>query len=296
MDVVDHSCKSENSMNQRVHFEVPPNEVDPVTHSRSGSSEDLGAIEKVLNGHSLESKQPDLQTQGPTSSGDNLSSSVWSTQSGSTAQLPPIQLVGQPAGYDPNRIPSSIFASKPTTPMEWSSASNESLFSIHIGNNSFSRDHFIMFNRSQELTRTDELIPIPATFPDFTESEHDKSKGANVEKDSGVTKASNEITKVVRKESPGDDRKERVNPAGGFQNFFNLSYHSDASSNSTRSFNFPIYAGDSAANSPRILELEIQQPDQQLLQKSQPLKPQMTSKPTRIKWFHCFSCFPRCCR
>ena len=240
MDAMDHSCKSENSKNQRVHFEVPPNEVDPVTHSRSGSLEDLDAIEKVLNSHSLESKQLDLQTQGPTSSANNLSSSVWSTQSGSIAQLPPIQLVGRPAGYDPNRIPSSIFASKPTTPMEWSNASNESLFSIHIGNNSFSRDHFIMFNRSQELTRTDELITVPATFPHFIELEHDKSKSANVGKDSGVTKASNETTKVVRKESPGDDRKERVNPAGGFQNFFNLSYHSDASDNSTRSFNFPM--------------------------------------------------------
>ncbi|KAK1313979.1 hypothetical protein QJS10_CPA06g00938 [Acorus calamus] len=34
---------------------------------------------------------------------------------------------------DPNRIPSSIFnRSKSTTPQEWSVASNESLFSIHI--------------------------------------------------------------------------------------------------------------------------------------------------------------------
>ena len=59
---------------------------------------------------------------------------------------------------------------------------------------------------------------------------------------------------------------------------------------------FSSYAGDSAVNSPRTLELEIQQPEQQLLQKSQPLKPQMTSKPARIKWFSRLSCFPRCCR
>ncbi|KAK1266347.1 hypothetical protein QJS04_geneDACA002510 [Acorus gramineus] len=53
---------------------------------------------------------------------------------------------------DPNRIPSSIFnRSKSTTPQEWSVASNESLFSIHVGNSSFSRDHIILFGKSGEL-------------------------------------------------------------------------------------------------------------------------------------------------
>ncbi|XP_042466212.1 uncharacterized protein LOC122048751 [Zingiber officinale] len=34
---------------------------------------------------------------------------------------------------DPNRIPTSVFArTKSSTPMEWSAASNESLFSIHV--------------------------------------------------------------------------------------------------------------------------------------------------------------------
>ncbi|KAF7822412.1 pinin-like protein [Senna tora] len=55
-------------------------------------------------------------------------------------------------GYDPNRIPSKIFASKPTNPMEWSLASSESLFSLHIGNmNSFST-----LNKSEELVRINE--------------------------------------------------------------------------------------------------------------------------------------------
>merc|ERR1711964_875598 len=65
------------------------------------------------------------------------------------------------------RIPSSVFArSKSTTPMEWSVASNESLFSIHVGNNSFSRDHIFLMGRSGELGKSGELI----NFPDFSAS------------------------------------------------------------------------------------------------------------------------------
>ncbi|URE38354.1 hypothetical protein MUK42_17810 [Musa troglodytarum] len=45
---------------------------------------------------------------------------------------------------DPDRIPSSVFTrTKSTTQKEWSVASNESLFSIHVGNSSLSRDHVI---------------------------------------------------------------------------------------------------------------------------------------------------------
>ncbi|CAN0924309.1 hypothetical protein LINGRAHAP2_LOCUS34096 [Linum grandiflorum] len=54
-------------------------------------------------------------------------------------------------GYDPKRIPSSIFASKSGKGIDWSVASNESLFSIHMGNNSFSRDQIAMLYKSGEL-------------------------------------------------------------------------------------------------------------------------------------------------
>ncbi|KAL6499151.1 hypothetical protein OROHE_026179 [Orobanche hederae] len=82
--------------------------------------------------------------------GDNLSSA---SQDPSHMKSPPIQTMGQapPAGYDPNRIPTSIFSTKPTNPTEWSVASNESLFSIHMGNNSFSRDYTILFGKSGDL-------------------------------------------------------------------------------------------------------------------------------------------------
>ncbi|XP_060958721.1 suppressor protein SRP40 isoform X8 [Cannabis sativa] len=66
-------------------------------------------------------------------------------------------------GYDPKRIPSSVFEiSKTTTPMEWSAASNESLFSIHVGNSSFSRDNLFAYNdsvaKSGELTKSGSAV------------------------------------------------------------------------------------------------------------------------------------------
>ncbi|KAG0488193.1 hypothetical protein HPP92_006721 [Vanilla planifolia] len=54
---------------------------------------------------------------------------------------------------DPNRIPVSIFARSPVaSPMEWSMASNESLFSIQMGSSSFSREHgLFLLGRSGDL-------------------------------------------------------------------------------------------------------------------------------------------------
>ncbi|KAJ6720869.1 SUPPRESSOR SRP40-LIKE PROTEIN [Salix viminalis] len=51
----------------------------------------------------------------------------------SPKQSPPLQVMERAGGYDPLRIPSSIFEkNKGTQPMDWSVASNESLFSIHV--------------------------------------------------------------------------------------------------------------------------------------------------------------------
>ncbi|XAR71298.1 hypothetical protein NMG60_11028495 [Bertholletia excelsa] len=81
----------------------------------------------------------------------------WSIIAASPKQSPPIQTMCWPeTGYDPNRIPSSIFASKPSTTMEWSVASNESLFSLHMGKNSFRRDSSVLLSRYEEPVKPDE--------------------------------------------------------------------------------------------------------------------------------------------
>ncbi|KAI3467243.1 hypothetical protein Pfo_023906 [Paulownia fortunei] len=74
---------------------------------------------------------------------------------------PPIQVMERPGDFDPNRIPASIF-SRSSTPTEWSVASNDSLFSIRIGNSSFSRDHAskmgVDLYKSEELPKSRELF------------------------------------------------------------------------------------------------------------------------------------------
>jgi hypothetical protein len=253
MDATDQEHKGGSSKNLRVHFDVPSKEVDPVVaHQKSpgssslssASSMEVDAIDQTFfNGPPFESaKDHGLEMEGPTSPADHLLSApspVWSNQSGSGTQSPSMPATtGRPAGYDPNRIPSSVFSSKSTTPMEWSVASNESLFSIHIGNSSFSRDHFIMFNnKSGELARTDELMAATATLPRLTASGHDKSKtSADV-----ATEASDDTTLADWRGSAKDDNKGRGSPADQDVGFYNtISYRSDESNTSTRSFHFPL--------------------------------------------------------
>ena len=55
-------------------------------------------------------------------------------------------------GYDPTRIPASVFARPKPSPKDWSTTSNESLFSIQMGNSSFSKDQAFLFSPSQEPT------------------------------------------------------------------------------------------------------------------------------------------------
>ncbi|XP_041002726.1 uncharacterized protein LOC121248345 [Juglans microcarpa x Juglans regia] len=302
MDVMDHEQKrgESTSKNLRVHFDVPPT-IDPSIHHQrsgstpsSGSSLDLDAIENVLdNLSSQESKKSTLEMQEATSSADHSSSPppVGSNQSGYSPQSAPIQVMpGRATGYDPNRIPSSIFSTpKPTTAMDWSTASNESLFSIHIGNSSFSREHFIMLNRSGELPRTDELTGLPTTLPSVSETGEDhKSETANAEKDAEVIEGSGQSGNGAWWGSSPNNNKEKTSPKDvGARNYNTTSYRSDESNHSAHSFNFPLLAGDhSGLSSPATLDMEKQHLQQQL----PPQNPQiMTSKRGWNNMFCCFS-------
>uniref|UniRef100_A0A7N0T1P8 Uncharacterized protein n=1 Tax=Kalanchoe fedtschenkoi TaxID=63787 RepID=A0A7N0T1P8_KALFE len=67
-------------------------------------------------------------------------------------QSPAVQIMERP-GEDasPYRIPDYVFdRTKSTAPVEWSSASNESLFSIQMGHMSFTGDLFL-YNKSEDL-------------------------------------------------------------------------------------------------------------------------------------------------
>ncbi|KAG5240201.1 protein AF [Salix suchowensis] len=147
----------------------------------------------------------------------------------SPTQSPPVQVMERPGGYDPFRIPSSIFESnKGPAPMDWSVASNESLFSIHVGNNSFSRDHksgeLIMFSPPppKAMVATDNQSSDPAM------GTHKQKGGANGVADNTIkdpAEFKNEENKPIQAVSWKSPRASR------------LSYESG---DSVESFSFPI--------------------------------------------------------
>ncbi|GAV65681.1 hypothetical protein CFOL_v3_09195 [Cephalotus follicularis] len=154
------------------HFEVmTSSEVDPLpqceylvslSSSSSNSSQELILLPKDAHNSLYKSKKYRLESIGPKSSLKAYGQHPFiSMRSGSAAPSSQTQLIGNP-GYDPNRIPTSVFGGKPTTSMEWSVASNESLFSIHMGNCSFSRDHV--------QTKFGEAMIIPTSLPPVIEA------------------------------------------------------------------------------------------------------------------------------
>ncbi|KAF8690724.1 hypothetical protein HU200_041103 [Digitaria exilis] len=211
---------------------------------------------------------------------------------------------------DPKRIPSSVFArSKSTTPTDWSVTSNESLFSINVGNASFSKDHFFLYGKSGDMGNpNDPLAPLPPLPRPSTSSSPMKSDVAKV-----TVQASAKLKPVTRDgDRDGDDNTDYNH---------SLSHRSDAS---TTSFAFPILAGD--ARSSESLKDEpaelARQSTSQLSQQAEPAVEHETLKveavavaqeptvvapaqasapaptpqqPAATKWFPCCSCCPFCC-
>lgn len=153
-----------------------------------------------------------------------------SEQNGLPIQSPPIQTMERPEGYDPSRIPASIFASKWTTPLEWSVASSESLFSLHVGNASFSTE-FAQFSKSEEFSKSQEV----SSRPPPTEAADRDRRSPDAERGSGVRETSSETTK----ESSEGHGKEKMPPAEGLRDSPS-SLPSEGSVNSTLSFAFPV--------------------------------------------------------
>ncbi|KAH7684978.1 hypothetical protein IHE45_04G011100, partial [Dioscorea alata] len=211
-------------------------------------------------------------------------------------QSPPMQAMSRSDGNpDPNRIPSSVFErTKSTTPMEWSVASNESLFSIHLGNNSFSRDHVLLL-KSGDLTNfyvgnldafpppNSAMMPIPAPAS--------IDLALALEQNDNVAQAMNaEAMKDVMRanaEQHSGSRKPLVElpPLGN-----SLSRNSDASVQSFRSFAFPILTVEGRNASVRAVESEQIEREQQQTTETPKETPTAAAAPAQSRWFPCFSC------
>lgn len=159
-----------------------------------------------------------------------------------------------PRGYDPNRIPASVFANKPANPGDWSVASNESLFSLHMGNSSFSRETFLTLYKSGELgkledpiksVKPDESITISKpdeqnhfqpSLPPVTEGENmDKVSGEDMERGSNVASDTPKAAAIV--ETAESHYQEKPPPAPENDR---LVCPSEGSGNSNKSFVFQV--------------------------------------------------------
>ncbi|KAJ4960902.1 hypothetical protein NE237_020812 [Protea cynaroides] len=266
-------------------------DVNSDRHPKSGESSDQGSPSDAI--------PLKVTFNYPDSSLDSLSAT----------QSPQIQLMGRSEEPDPYRIPSSVFArSKSTAPVEWSVASNESLFSIHAGNNSFSRDNIFLMGRSGELSKSGELL----NFPDFpvsrpldTLGEHTENS-TEIEGELAVDEAAAETVKEVLRTAAEDHSKRKIPPAAGIRQSFSHSHRSDGSGASVRSFAFPLLTGE-GGRSGDFAKAEEQQSQKQPQQQPQPQpQPQPQSQPqpwTPVaapkakggKWFPCFCCCTFCC-
>ncbi|KAM1326955.1 hypothetical protein PS2_011037 [Malus domestica] len=250
----------------------------------------------------------------------------------SPTESPSIQMMDRcGGGYDPYRIPSSVFSrSKSNKELEWSVASNESLFSIHLGNNSFSRDHILLLGdlvKSGELNKSGELFALnPAPHVPVVEIESDRIEEVRIEevkieevrieevRESGVGVADETIKNTARANAE-DHSEGRVPAPTGPVKSPTLSRRSDASGTSTRSFAFPILSDgmtDRMKSSVKVtqfaeeqcLEPEPQRPPPPVL-----LPPKKVTKSKASYWLCCFSwckwgcscrrrrcrCFSCCC-
>ncbi|KHG19653.1 Assimilatory nitrate reductase catalytic subunit [Gossypium arboreum] len=217
---------------------------------------------------------------------------------------------------DSDRIPSHVFAATSTTsPAEWSTASNESLFSIHPMNASFTKDQFNWMSKSGDfgfncdsLNISSPLMELPRNMlsPEIT------TRNGSFNKGEGEFGASASAAEAMREVLQEKECQQKDNVATGLSpHSRSLSTHSDAS---VRSFAFPILTGDAdksgsltkdtktkkqqSQHSTNHKETPDNPPETPKLEPSQDILKSQTQKPNRNtgfkRWCTCFSCCPSC--
>ncbi|XP_038880274.1 uncharacterized serine-rich protein C215.13 [Benincasa hispida] len=226
-----------------------------------------------------------------------------SSGSETPTQYPPTQVMER--ADDPTspayRIPSRVFSrTKSTAPMEWSVASNESLFSIQMGNMSFTREQLCWLGKSGELCRPGESALDVSQHLAMKPSDCGL-KNSRPDGDIAATEArAAETMREVIRENCENQRKESSTLTESSSQSASISHQSDGS---TKSFQFPILTGEGG----KSISFKGADPE-----KGKPQSPHPSSNPQTPKesssdgspkaatnvgpkrWFSCFSCCPFC--
>ncbi|XP_019459837.1 PREDICTED: serine-rich adhesin for platelets-like isoform X2 [Lupinus angustifolius] len=213
--------------------------MDTLNFTTSSASTSKSRKDYVSSSHSSSKSEDDNSVLVPTST-FQVSNVTHSQKGFPPTSSPSIQVMDRSGGYDPARIPSAVFH-RNSNPLEWSSASNESLFSLQIENNSFSREHmFGEVSMSPELTKSGEMNLFSRTSSILTEEVDTARKSADVENPQ-TNKTSDNAFKLEERLS--EDQNESMNSdhaASSKSSKLNVSSLSHDSENSTHSFAFPI--------------------------------------------------------
>ncbi|KAG7586996.1 hypothetical protein ISN45_Aa02g022400 [Arabidopsis thaliana x Arabidopsis arenosa] len=125
-----------------------PEREDPISRLSSSSSSSCSSIEAEPRPD--QNLNNNVEQSPPTQVMERSTNNTTTTTTTPTPNTPPY------------RIPSHVFARTTSTAPEWSTMSNESLFSIHMGNNSFTGGDYF---KSGELTFPQPPSPITPPFP-----------------------------------------------------------------------------------------------------------------------------------
>ncbi|KAF5730185.1 hypothetical protein HS088_TW20G00557 [Tripterygium wilfordii] len=293
------SSSSASSSSSGDPFELDTNEADN-SASRTPESSNHGKHSQLASEFIPTSSMP------PSDHPDRMS-----PNNGSATQSPPLQVmerVGDDVAMPSSayRIPSSVFARTNTNaPMEWSVASNESLFSLHMGNMSFTRDQLFWMGKSGELglagdptimsgkmmdfssnqppitSKSTELINCSSDQPPIRKSTEVERRNADLESPFGITETTSAETMMEVIRENDDNARSKENPSQAKEpttRTSSVSRNSDCSGGaSVHSFAFPILTGD--ANKSGSLKVGNEKPKQQPRPQSQ--SPKVSSEPNQ---------------
>ncbi|TKY73298.1 dentin sialophosphoprotein [Spatholobus suberectus] len=241
------------------------------------------------------------------------------TSNGSEKQTPPLQVMERPE--DPTTsskysFPSHVFdrhKSKSKSNTQWSTASNESLFSIQMGNMSFSSDMAWMgksgdmdkpgdMNSSGAFPSSQPPLPPqpqpPATkFSDISQSTAKQHESSRVtEEKAAETMREVIMENSINKQNISNGDLTTAGGATGSNRCSSSNAHSHCSDASTKSFAFNVMTDGDKTLSPKHGEekrKQQKQPEQQNLKATPDAaqNPKPTPNTSRNKsWLSCFSC------